>query len=77
MRGANYVIVQDSSDRLVIRDLGPWDQYLTVTNAAEEVVQELARQLKGRRLFYYDTEGQMDELLVKDGEFAGFAPGVK
>jgi len=77
MRGANYVVVQDSIDRLVIRDLGPWDKYLTVTNAVEDVVRELAGQLKGRRLFYYDTEGQMDELVVKDGQFAEFAPGDK
>ena len=78
---ARYAIVEDSfdgSDPLVIRDVGPWDQHLTVTNDAESVVEELlcSHHLRpGQRLFYYDTEGQLDELVVKDGKFAGFAPG--
>jgi hypothetical protein len=49
---------------------------MTVSNAAEEVVEELVRsgQLsEGLRLFYYDSEGVLDEILVKDGNFAGFA----
>lgn len=81
MPRANYVVVEDdflSAEPLVIKDVGPWDQFLSVTNAAEQVVAELAAdgQLPaGRRLLYYDSEGQLDELLVKDGKFAGFKPG--
>lgn len=74
-RSAQYVIVEDTDTALVIRDVGPWDMYLTVTNAAEEVVEELAPRLKGRRLFYYDSDGNKDELVVRDGIFVGFAPG--
>ena len=75
MAKANYEVVRANLAEVVIRDLGPWDQFQTVTNAAEETVQELAGRLDGRRLFYYDSNGQLDELKVKNGEFAGFATG--
>ena len=75
MTRLNFTIVSRTSDCLVIKDIGPWDVYPTVTNQAETVVKQLAPGLDGRRLEYIDSEGQQDELLVKDGEFAGFAPG--
>lgn len=31
----------------------------------------------GRRLLYYDSQGQLDELLVRDGKFAGFKAGPR
>ncbi|MBE3109350.1 MAG: hypothetical protein IMZ46_02380 [Acidobacteria bacterium] len=77
-RNANYIIVVAGPDRVVIRDVGPWDRYLSVTNDAENVVRELAGNAllrPGRRLFYYDSDGQLDEILFKDGQFVGFAPG--
>lgn len=74
MRTPNYEIVSEDQECVVIRDIGPWDQCPTVTNAAEEVVKQLEPILKGRRLEYYDSEGQRDQLLIKDGRFAGFAP---
>jgi len=74
MKRANYIIVSDTNDCLVIKDIGPWDKYPTVTNDAECVVQELASRLNDRRLEYIDSEGNRDQLLVKDGEFDGFAP---
>jgi len=45
-----------------------------VTNDTEAVVQELAPRLRGRRLEYFDSDGRLDQLLVTDGKFAGFAP---
>src|SRR5262245_33124996 len=61
---ANYVVLPESRvDQLVIRDLGPWDQYRTVTNDAEHVVKELTQQgylYPGRRLIYIDSEGERD-----------------
>jgi hypothetical protein len=75
---ANYAIVENIPGKpLVIRDLGPWDQYMTITNAAEFVVEELfeAGLLDNRRLFYYDSEGDLDELVIKDGRFYEFAAG--
>jgi len=79
-RSANYVIVAVGPDRIVIRDVGPWHEYMTVTNDAENVVRELTVQdllPAGRRLFYYDSDGRLDEILVKDGTFVGFAPGPR
>jgi multidrug efflux pump subunit AcrA (membrane-fusion protein) len=80
-RKANFIIVGADHRRgaqLVIKDVGPWDQHPTVTNDAENVVRSLAAQghlPEGRRLFYYDSDGRLDEILVKDGQFVGFAPG--
>ena len=76
---ARYEIVKEKSIEpiLYIRDLGPWDKYPTVTNAAEGVVKALVTQgllPEGRRLWYYDSENELDEILIKDGKFAGFKP---
>ena len=49
----------------------------SVTNDAEQVVPELhARGMlpPGRRLIYRDSDGVWDELLIADGQFAGFRP---
>ena len=70
----NYVVVMENDKVLRINDVGPWDRHLTVTNGAETVVEELADRLNGRRLEYFDSTGRLDQLLVKDGKFAGFAP---
>ena len=75
--GASYRIVRDvPGTSLVLQDLGPWDQHLTITNDAENVVTGLVALGKltgGRRLFYYDGEGELTELVVKDGRFSAFA----
>ena len=75
MRCANYTIVADNEKELVIMDVGPWDQYPTITNSAEEVVEQLAGRLNGRRLMYYDSDNHLNQLLVKDERFAGFRHG--
>ena len=82
MRDAQYLIIDDKEGfPLVIQDIGPWDEYLTVTNDAERVVDVLfkeGRLPEGRRLFYFDSEEgseKLDELLIKDGKFAGFRVG--
>jgi hypothetical protein len=49
---SNYKIIVDAPGFMIILDIGPWDQYLSVTNAAESVVCELNQQLAGRRLEY-------------------------
>jgi hypothetical protein len=80
MRQARYAIEAQDQKALIISDLGPWDRYPTVTNAAEGVVQELVSSgslLPGMRLFCYDSDGQLDELLVENGAFAGFRCGVQ
>ena len=72
MRRANYSVIGDATDSLLLRDLGPWDRHPTITNDAEAVVEDMAPRLKGRRLFYYDSDNQITELLIKDGKFAGY-----
>jgi hypothetical protein len=76
-REANYEVVELRDDAVVIRDVGPWDQFKTITNAPESVIAELLEQglLRRRRIFYFDSEGTLDEIVVKDGKFAGFKPG--
>jgi hypothetical protein len=80
-RAANYSIEHDVPGQpLIIRDAGPWNKFLTVTNAAEEVVEDLVRAQRlpnGRRLLYFDSYGQLDEIVVRDGKFAGFKRGPK
>lgn len=79
MKGANYAIVNDTDEVIVLRDLGPWDRYMTITNAAELVVAELhARNVlkPDKKILYYDSENEMDQLLHDGmGHFRGFAPG--
>lgn len=76
-RHARWNVEKATDTELVIRDIGPWNQCYTVTNDAETVVHRLINEgtLKpGQRLLYFDSDGELDELLVKDGKFAGFAP---
>jgi len=62
---ANYRIVLQVKDFVLIQDIGPWDHYLTITNAAERVVTDLIAGGKiqhGQRLFYLDSDKEMDEI---------------
>ncbi len=75
MKEAQYEIVEDEQGKpLVIRDVGPWHVYPTVTNDAEGVIERLKDKLQdGRQLFYIDSEGHKDEILIDDeGKFGGF-----
>ena len=74
-RQANFYIVSETQDRVVFEDLGPWDKHLTITNDAENVVERLLPKLKGRKLLYYDSAGELAELVIKDGKFFTFALG--
>ncbi len=85
MKTPSYDVVRDIKNRpLIVKDLGPWDRFPTITNAAEELVDDLmAKHLlePGRRLFYYDSENQLDELVLEWNpagdrvRFKGFAMG--
>lgn len=76
---ANYAIELDVPGKpLIIRDVGPFDRFMTITNAAEHVVAELVEAQRlpaGRRLLYFDSYGQLDEIVVRDGKFSGFKRG--
>jgi hypothetical protein len=68
------VVEEDTPRALCIRDVGHSQGCPTVTNDAEYAVVQLADRLNGRPLEYLDSEGERSQLLVNDGQFAGFAP---
>lgn len=77
---ANFKILRQTAEFILIQDVGPWDRYPTVTNDAEDVVARLTTGGKlrtGCRLFYGDSQGRIDEILHKDGRFLGFAAGPR
>ena len=60
---------------MLLQDIGPWDEHPTITNDAENVVALLVRDeilQPSQRLFYYDSENELTEILMQDGKFAGF-----
>jgi len=71
---AHYRIIEDEPEYIIIEDVGPWDQHKTITNDVESVVRELAKGLGDRKLFYVDSSGIIDRILVLDGKFNGFSP---
>ncbi len=77
-RKANYVVRERTKERIVLEDTGPRDRYMTITNAAETTVAEVERDfgIGNRKLFYYDSDGELTELVVKDGKFVRFAPVI-
>lgn len=61
---------------ICLYDRGPWDKHKTITNDAEGVIENLIQMgmwRPGVRVFYYDSEKELGELVVRDGKFAGFA----
>lgn len=70
-----YIVVKDTPNYVIIKDIGPWNKYKTITNDADGLVLFLSRELGKRRLFYFDSEGELAELLHDgQGTFKGFAP---
>jgi hypothetical protein len=69
-----FEVVKIERAYVVIRDIGGTD-CMTVTNDAEAAVAELRKSEllpPGRRLFYYDSLGDLDEIIVNDRGFVGF-----
>ena len=50
------------------------DVGMTITNDAENVVKDVLSKYPEHRIIYQDTDGNWDELLHQNGEFAGFKP---
>lgn len=71
----SYEIVANDDALMVIRDISHLTGGRTITNDAEGVVADLHRHhaLGERRLLYYDSDGDLDELKHKGGTFLGFA----
>lgn len=74
-RGAQAIVFYNGPEALIIEDVGPWDEYPTITNDVEGAVMRVADILGERRLFYYDSEGELDEILVEHGHFVAFKRG--
>jgi len=77
---ANFVIVARECDRetITLRDIGPHDKYLTITNDIEGVISRLQKNgmlWRKRRLFYYDSEDEFVEVKVSRGKFQSFMVG--
>jgi hypothetical protein len=47
---------------------------MSVTNDAENVVEEVVREYGNKRVVYRDSTGRWDELVHEDGKFSRFAP---
>ncbi len=77
MKTPNYALLAVTDYWVVIRDLGPWEDHSSVTNNPEAVVYDLAHEfgadLGGRRLAYYDSDGNLDELVLENGWFRRFS----
>jgi hypothetical protein len=62
---------------VVIEDVSRDEGGRSITNGAELVIEDLLRrgQLQAKdRLFYYDSDGQLHQLLHDGFRFLGFAP---
>jgi len=73
-----FKIIKETNDYMLIKDL--YDEFsptMTVTNDAENVVKHLYdnKMIGIKRLFYIDTNGEIDELVHHNGDFRGFKPG--
>lgn len=71
---ANFDTILDEPAAMVLADIGPHDQYKTITNAAEQVVATCHMAGLGkRRLFYFDSDNDLTELLHDgNGKFVNF-----
>lgn len=77
MKAPQYEVVKESPKALLLRDTGDHSVCLTITNGIERVVQEVADRLGDRRLFYQDSDGELTEVSVLYGSFAGFITDLK
>lgn len=77
---SDYEIVRinPESSEVTIRDLNLGR--MSVTNDAESVVRDLREKSvlrDGWRLFYYDSDGALDEITWMPGGSIGFRPGPR
>lgn len=75
--GPNFGIVSQQPGGVIIRDLGPWNKFPTITNDAERVLWRVKAEYgleDSQQLFYYDSDGELTEIRHYKGTFKGFAP---
>jgi hypothetical protein len=67
-----YKWVDSDSQKIIIEDVGK--NCMSVTNDIENILKDLHRRglLRGRKLYYYDSEGDFTEALHESGVFKGY-----
>lgn len=78
----SFRITGGCSGYLILRDIGPWNQFPTITNEVEFVLKHIrdnyandhANNNKPKRVFYIDSEGQLNEIVHNHYTFVKFAP---
>lgn len=74
-----YDILEDSREQILIIDQSELYGCASVTNAAEDVIEDLFKRgllLPEKKVYYRDTEDRVDELCHDGRYFTGFAPGA-
>jgi len=74
IKRSNWTVEEVNDQHITLRDLGPWDEYMTITNDIESVIKDLSSSIAGRRVFYYNNNEELNEVVIKNGEFSGFYP---
>lgn len=67
----------ETHSAVFIYDTSPGTHKMTVTNDAENVIASLVSSginLADKLVFYFDSQGRLDQMLVINNKFAGFAP---
>lgn len=65
---ANWEIISVNHGGLVvIKDVGPWDSHLTITNDAEYVYDTISKLYPGYEIHYFDSDEELTRLFMKDG----------
>jgi len=59
MSKSNYYIIEQTDEYILLCDVGPWDQYLTITNNIENVCIELSEILGNKELRYINSENEL------------------
>lgn len=72
--GAEFEIVINSDEFIVIRDVGA--DCRSITNDAEAVIKMLLAYYADKRVFYFDSSGDLDELCHNGVRFTGFSFGA-
>lgn len=73
-----FSIVKIHPEKVILRDeFNNSMSTMTVTNDAEAVVEYILKLYPHKRIFYYDTEGMLDELMHDGEQFRGFKVGPR
>jgi hypothetical protein len=75
---AGYEVLTSNVQFIYLEDSGH-NQFKTVTNDAEYILSRLNEEygIGNKRIFYKDSSGEIDEIVHKNGIFAGFGHGHK